>query len=58
MTVSGVYKDLRDAGLIVTRPGAGTFVASPPASGVHDFDTMQRLEVRWTRSSGKPKRPG
>jgi DNA-binding transcriptional regulator YhcF (GntR family) len=49
MTVSGVYKDLRDSGLIVTKPGAGTFVATPPADGVHDFETMQRLEVQMDR---------
>jgi DNA-binding transcriptional regulator YhcF (GntR family) len=49
MTVSGVYKDLRDSGLIVTKPGAGTFVAIRPADGVHDFETMQRLEVQMDR---------
>ena len=58
MTVSGVYKDLRDSGLIVTQPGAGTFVAIPPASGVHDFETMHRLEVQMDGSSGKRRRPG
>ena len=30
MTVSAVYRELRAAGLIHSRPGAGTFVADPP----------------------------
>ena len=58
MTVSGVYKDLRDSGLIVTKPGAGTFVAIPPASGVHDFETMHRLEVQMDRLLGEAEAAG
>jgi DNA-binding transcriptional regulator YhcF (GntR family) len=46
MTVSGVYKDLRMAGLIVTRPGAGTFVAQPARDAAHTIDAMQRIEER------------
>ena len=44
MTVSTVYKDLRAAGLLVTRPGAGTFVAETSANPLHDPETLQRLE--------------
>lgn len=46
MTVSGVYKDLRSAGLIVTRPGAGTFVAQPPGNAAQTITAMQRIEER------------
>jgi DNA-binding transcriptional regulator YhcF (GntR family) len=46
MTVSGVYKDLRTAGLIVTRPGAGTFVAQPSRDAAQTIDAMQRIEER------------
>src|SRR3954453_20625096 len=44
MTVSGVYKDLRDTGLIVTRPGAGTFVAIPSAEIAQEQEWLQRVE--------------
>jgi DNA-binding transcriptional regulator YhcF (GntR family) len=44
MTVSAVYKDLRAAGLIVTRPGAGTFVARRSADAGYDAETLQRIE--------------
>jgi DNA-binding transcriptional regulator YhcF (GntR family) len=44
MTVSAVYKDLRAAGLLVTRPGAGTFIAETSANRLHDPETLQRLE--------------
>ena len=44
MTVTAVYKDLRTAGLLVTRPGAGTFVAETFASPLHDPETLQRFE--------------
>ena len=43
MTVSAVYKDLRTAGLLVTRPGAGTFVAETSAGPLNDPETLQRL---------------
>src|SRR3982751_781893 len=46
MTVSGVYKDLRFAGLIVTRPGAGTFVAQPAGDPAQAITAMQRIEER------------
>ena len=46
MTVLGVYKDLRSAGLIVTRPGAGTFVAQPAGNAAHTISAMQRIEER------------
>ena len=46
MTVSGVYAELRDAGLIATRPGAGTFVAEPTADAAGTRDAMRRLERR------------
>jgi DNA-binding transcriptional regulator YhcF (GntR family) len=46
MTVSGVYKTLREAGLIITRPGAGTFVAQPAGDTIQTFDAMQRIESR------------
>jgi DNA-binding transcriptional regulator YhcF (GntR family) len=44
MTVSAVYKELRDAGLIVTRPGAGTFVARRSADAGYDAEALQRIE--------------
>jgi len=46
MTVSGVYKTLRESGLIITRPGAGTFVAQPARNTIQTFDAMQRIESR------------
>src|SRR4051812_27299797 len=46
MTVAGVYKTLREAGLIVTRPGAGTFVAPPAGDTVQANDGMQKIEAR------------
>jgi DNA-binding transcriptional regulator YhcF (GntR family) len=46
MTVSGVYKGLRDAGLIVTRPGAGTFVAQLARGSSQTIDAMQKIEER------------
>src|SRR3954464_13731141 len=46
MTVSAVYKDLRGSGLIVTRPGAGTFVAVPTAKAAQDLEAMQRIDRR------------
>jgi DNA-binding transcriptional regulator YhcF (GntR family) len=46
MTVAGVYKTLREAGLIVTRPGAGTFVAPPARDTVAAIDGMQKVEAR------------
>src|SRR5215212_312625 len=46
MTVSAVYKELRGSGLIVTRPGAGTFVAAPTAKAAQDLEAMQRIEQR------------
>jgi DNA-binding transcriptional regulator YhcF (GntR family) len=45
MTVAGVYKTLREAGLIVTRPGAGTFVATPAGDAVQAIDGMQKIEA-------------
>ncbi len=45
MTVSGVYRTLREAGLIVTRPGAGTFVARPARDMVQTTDAMPRIEA-------------
>lgn len=45
MTVSGVYKTLREAGLIMTRPGAGTFVAQPARDTIQTIDAMQRIEA-------------
>jgi DNA-binding transcriptional regulator YhcF (GntR family) len=45
MTVSGVYKTLREAGLIVTRPGAGTFVAQPARDTIQTINAMQRIEA-------------
>jgi DNA-binding transcriptional regulator YhcF (GntR family) len=46
MTVSAVYKELRGSGLIVTRPGAGTFVAAPSARAAQDLEAMQRIDRR------------
>src|SRR5215217_7475489 len=46
MTVSGVYRDMRAAGLIVTRPGAGTFVAKPSRDANHRAGSMKRIEER------------
>src|SRR3954466_1525386 len=46
MTVSGVYNDLRAAGLIVTRPGVGTFVAKLSRDAAQAADVMQRIEER------------
>jgi DNA-binding transcriptional regulator YhcF (GntR family) len=44
MTVSAVYKELRAAGLIVTRPGAGTFVARRSDDAGYDMEALQRIE--------------
>jgi DNA-binding transcriptional regulator YhcF (GntR family) len=44
MTVSGVYRELREAGVIVTRPGSGTFVAHPTGGAGPGREAIRGLE--------------
>src|SRR4029077_3456045 len=44
MTVAGAYRVLRETGLIVTRPGAGTFVAENDVEWVQRSDALRRVE--------------
>lgn len=46
MTVSGVYRDLRHAGLITARPGSGTFVADAPPVPLAANDAVQGFQTR------------
>jgi len=43
MTVVQVYKDLLGQGLIVTRPGRGTFVADAPNLGAQKLEPLREL---------------
>lgn len=43
MTVTGVYRDLREAGLIEARAGSGTFVAEPAPGEAGRAAAMRRL---------------
>jgi len=58
MTVSGVYKELRSAAMIVTRPGAGTFVAIPSARAAQDLESMQRIERQMDALLGEAEAAG
>ncbi|MET0428988.1 MAG: GntR family transcriptional regulator [Microvirga sp.] len=58
MTVSGVYRDMRAAGLIVTRPGAGTFVAEPSLDANHRAGSMRRIEERMDALLAEAERTG
>ncbi|GGK42294.1 GntR family transcriptional regulator [Salinarimonas ramus] len=46
MTVAKVYDELREAGLIATRPGAGTYVAEIAAAGLERMRGLRRLQGR------------
>jgi DNA-binding transcriptional regulator YhcF (GntR family) len=46
MTVAGVYRDLRAAGLITTRPGSGTFVANSARTPPPPRAALTRLHAR------------
>jgi hypothetical protein len=56
MTISQVYRDLMQQGLVVTRPGAGTFVADIAHGAAHAAqhatrDTLQQLADSYVRQS-------
>jgi DNA-binding transcriptional regulator YhcF (GntR family) len=44
MTVASAYRSLRETGLIVTRPGAGTYVAESEVEWAERSDAMRRVE--------------
>jgi DNA-binding transcriptional regulator YhcF (GntR family) len=44
MTVASAYRVLRETGLIVTRPGAGTFVAESDVEWAQRNDALRRIE--------------
>ncbi|WP_084327454.1 GntR family transcriptional regulator [Salinarimonas rosea] len=46
MTVSKVYDELREAGLIATKPGAGTYVAEIAPGGLERMRALRRLQSR------------
>ncbi len=46
MTVAAVWRDLRVAGLIATRPGAGAYVARLAGDSAARIDVMRRLHGR------------
>ena len=46
VTVAGVYAGLRDAGLIESRVGSGSFVARGRSGAAHGFDRYHELQTR------------
>jgi DNA-binding transcriptional regulator YhcF (GntR family) len=57
MTVSAVYRDLAEAQLIATRPGAGTFVADPPQDAAPP-DALRRFDTLLDRVLAEADRHG
>ncbi len=53
MTVVQVYKDLLGQGLIVTRPGRGTFVADAPQLGAQSLELLRELMGDTLERAGK-----
>ena len=53
MTVVQVYKDLLGQGLIVTRPGRGTFVADAPKLGAQKLEPLRELMRETLERAGK-----
>jgi len=53
MTVVQVYKDLLGQGLIITRPGRGTFVADAPKLGAQNLEPLRELMRETLERAGK-----